>query len=122
MDKIHISGISCQAHVGVRPEERETAQEILVDLLLFLDLEAPAHTDEVEHTVDYEQIVENVQRTVREGRFRLLESLAGRLCSILLTDSQLESVQVTVRKFPESLREKVAYVAVEMRRERGVRP
>ena len=116
MDKIHISGISCLAHLGVTPAERENPQEILVNLVLCLDLETAANTDELDSTVDYVGIVGKVKTTLQEKRFSLLEFLAGQLCSSLLTDKRIESVQVTVRKFPEALRQEVNYVEVELTR------
>ncbi len=116
MDKIHISGISCQAHLGVTPAERENPQEILVNLVLCLDLEAAADTDELDSTVDYVGIVGKLKTALQEKRFCLLESLAGQLCRSLLSDNKIESVQVTVRKFPEALRQEVSYVEVELTR------
>jgi len=116
MDKIHISGISCLAHLGVTPAERENPQKILINLVLNLDLEAAADTDDLDSTVDYVGIVGKVKRTLQQKRFSLLESLAGQLCRSLLTDTRIESVQVTVRKFPEDLRQEVSYVEVELTR------
>ncbi len=55
MDKIHLREISCQAHIGVTEEERTVAQRILLDLILHLDLEPAAQTDDLEKTVDYRQ-------------------------------------------------------------------
>jgi len=116
MDKIHISGISCLAHLGVPPQERENPQEILVDVVLSLNLDAAVHSDEVTSTVDYVGIVERVKEALEERRFCLLESLAGHLCRSILTDTQIKSVQVKVRKFPEGLREKVSHVEVDLTR------
>ncbi len=116
MDKIHISEISCLAHLGVPPQERENPQEILVDVVLSLNLEKAVHSDEVTSTVDYVGIVEKVKETVKERKFCLLESVAGHLCRSILTDTKIKSVQVKVRKFPEVLREKASYVEVEMTR------
>ena len=98
MDKIHINGISCLAHLGVPPEERENPQEILVDVVLTLNLD---------------------KETVEERRFTLLETVAGQLCRAVLTDAQIKSVQIRVRKFPETLRDQVSYVEVEMTRQSG---
>ena len=116
MDKIHISGISCLAQLGVPPQERENPQKILVDVVLSLNLEKAVHSDEVTSTVDYVGIVEKVEETLEERRFCLLESVAGHLCRSILTDTRIKSVQVKVRKFPEVLREKASYVEVELTR------
>ena len=119
MDRIHIHSISCLAHVGVAAEERESAQEVLVDLVLSIDLEPAANIDAVELTVDYQQMVHKVQETSQQNRYRLLESLAAQLCRVILEDDRIAAVQLTVHKFPEILREKVKSVAVEMTRTNG---
>ena len=116
MDKILLNSISCTAHLGVLPGERETTQDILIDLVLWLDLEAAAKADQVQLTVDYRQVVSQVQITVEQSRFHLLEALAAELCQTVLRENNIESVQITVRKFPESLRDKLTDVAVEMTR------
>ena len=116
MDKIHINGISCLAHLGVPPEERETPQELQVDVVLSLNLENAAHSDEVTSTVDYVGIVEKVKETLEERRYCLLESVAGQLCRSILTDTKIKSVQVRVRKFPAVLQRKVNYVEIELTR------
>ena len=116
MDKISISGIVCQAHLGVTDREREIPQKVVVDIALFLDLEAAGHTDNLQLTVDYRQAVEQVQQTVEKSQFRLLEALAQKVCRALLEDGRVDSVQITARKFPKSLAGKITHVTVEMTR------
>ena len=116
MDKIHVNGISCQAHVGIPLEERESPQEVVIDLTLSLDLETAALNDSVESTVDYQKIVERVESAVSERPFQLLEALTAQVCQTLLADTRIRSVHVRVRKFPEPLRDRVGYVEVEMTR------
>lgn len=122
MDKIRLSGLTCLANIGVLQEERETPQEILVDLVLHADLEVAAQTDDFEKAIDYQELVEQVQRTVQEGHFQLVETLATRLCEQILDDRRIVTVEVAVRKFPESLRSHMTYVSVEMVRTREDAP
>ncbi len=117
MDKIHIHDISCQACVGVPQQERETPQQVFVDLTLSLDLESAAQTDRVESTVDYQEIVEMVDHAISEGSFQLLEALTAHVCQSLLTDTRIKTVLVKVRKFPEPLKDRIGSVEVEMTRD-----
>ena len=116
MDKIHINGISCQAYVGVPPEERETPQEVVVDLTLSLDLETAARTDQVKSTVDYQKIVEKVEHAISEHPCQLLEALTAHVCRSVLADTRIKTAHVKIRKFPEPLRHRVGYVEVEITR------
>ncbi len=116
MDKIHLREISCQAHIGVTEEERAVAQRILLDLILHLDLETAAQTDDLEQTVDYRQLVEEIRAAVGQGCYALLEALTGAVCSTVLRDDRISMVEVKAYKFPEVLRGALKDVAVEMTR------
>ena len=116
MDKILLNGISCIAHLGLSPEEREATQNILIDLVLCLDIDTAAKLDKVQFSVDYRQIVNQVQKIVEDSRFHLLEALAAEVCQTVLKKNNVESVQVIVRKFPKSLRNQLTEVAVEITR------
>ena len=112
MDKILLNGISCTAHLGLLPEEREATQNILI----CLDIDTATKLDKVQFSVDYRQIVKQVQKIVEDSRFHLLEALAAEVCQTVLKKNNVESVQVIVRKFPESLRNQLTDVAVEITR------
>lgn len=118
MDRIRIDGITCRARLGVSEEERRIPQQLMVDVAISLDLEAAANTDDVRLTADYRRVIEEVQGTVSQGEFQLLESLTQKICRAILSDTRIGSVQVTARKFPQSLQGKVQSVAVEMTRGR----
>lgn len=116
VDRILIKGIVCQAHLGVTNQEREIPQKVLVDVALFLDLEAAANMDDLQLTVDYSGVVEKVQATVEKNQFRLLEALVQAVCRTLFEDTKIDSVQVSAHKFPESLAGKISNVMIEMSR------
>ncbi|MFQ5738975.1 MAG: dihydroneopterin aldolase [Acidobacteriota bacterium] len=118
MDEILIKGVECRARIGVPDEERAAPQQVAVDLVIQLDLEKAAAADDLDQTVNYQRLVQRVQATVRENEFRLLESLAAHLCRIVLSDTRIEGVQVTVRKSPRALRHSVDHVGVKMTRKR----
>lgn len=118
MDKIHAYGIPCAAYIGVTEDERAAPQEILVDVVLSLDLEPAANTDDIKLTVDYRGIVSRVQETVQNRQFHLLEALVYQVCRAILEDARIESIQVTAQKRPTVLAGKVDHVAVEMTRGR----
>lgn len=118
MDKISIQGIACQARVGVSEKERAAAQKVVMDVVLFLDLQAAANTDDFHLTVDYLWVVEQIQKTASVRQFCLLEALAQSVCSALLEAGRIDSIQVTARKFPAALEGKAESVTVEITRRR----
>ncbi|HSR66332.1 MAG TPA: dihydroneopterin aldolase [Acidobacteriota bacterium] len=117
LDQIEIKGISCMARVGVPQEERSRPQKILLDVWLYLGLEAACNTDRLDLTVDYGQVAEEVRRRVEAGSFVLLERLADEACQAALSDPRVQGVKVRAKKFPQALSGQVDHVAVVLTRE-----
>ena len=116
MDQIRIREISGEARIGVTEEERREPQKILVDVVLFLDLEAAANTDDLTLTVDYSRVVQMVLEVMGARSYTLLEALTGRICECLLADGRVDSVRVEAHKYPQPLQSSAKAVAVRMRR------
>lgn len=116
MDRIEVRGIFCESHLGVAARERKRKQQIVIDLTVHADLQAAAASDDVASTVDYEELTQRVQKTVRDHECKLLESLTDHLCRSLLTLDRVKRVTVRVTKFPESMRDDVDSVSVQMTR------
>jgi dihydroneopterin aldolase len=118
VDKIRLSGIVLFAHLGVYEAERETGQKIRIDLELEADLEAPARSDHLSHTVDYEKVYRLVESLVTTSRFRLLEALAGSLAGKLLESFPIQAATVRVQKPNVPFQGTMSAVEVELKRSR----
>lgn len=116
MDVICVKGILCRVHLGITDEERANPQIVVVDARVSLDLEAAVNSDDVTLTVDYADIVRQIQSRASERPIRLVEALAGRLCSAVLANPGVEAVKLTVRKRPRDLEEVIDCVEVEISR------
>jgi FolB domain-containing protein len=117
MDRIHLAGIVCTARLGISEQERSAPQRLSLDVDLGLDLEAAANTDDLALSVDYQRLVERLQDAAAEETCRLLETLAHRLCRVILESPAVRSVQLTLRKYPQALQGRLDHVAVEMIRD-----
>jgi len=116
MDRIIVHAIACQVHLGVPEQERSQPQPVEIDLVLGVDLSAAASSDDVRDTIDYQKLVDQVRHTAMKGPVRLIETLADRICQLVLSDSRVQEISVRVRKFPAILAGKTGRVEVEMRR------
>jgi dihydroneopterin aldolase len=86
-------------HHGVMQEEHRVGGRYEVDVSVGLDFEDAALHDDLDRTVDYEQVYGFVRRLVTENNFYLIEKLAYRIAhTVLETYPDLEGVEVTVRK------------------------
>ena len=64
MDKIVIPDYRISCHVGVPKEERDVAQDVLIDVELELDLSQAGRADDFALTVDYDAVCKTVAATV----------------------------------------------------------
>jgi dihydroneopterin aldolase len=89
-----------------------------VDLVLWGNFEAAASTDALENSIDYVRVLSVVQQTASAREYNLVETLAYRIVRSVLQSFPVSRVSVKVRKRPESLREKIGFVEVEIEESR----
>ncbi|MDQ6613721.1 MAG: dihydroneopterin aldolase [Actinomycetota bacterium] len=99
-DRIELRGIRALGVHGLRPEEQDRAQPFAVDLDLTLDLRRPGESDDLAHTVDYGALAEAVVVEIAGTPAALLERLAERIATrvLTLTADRATSVTVTLHK------------------------
>ncbi|MBI2104477.1 MAG: dihydroneopterin aldolase [Candidatus Omnitrophica bacterium] len=112
-DTLSLQDITVECRLGVHEWERETPQTAWVDLELAIDAAAAAAADDVEATVDYAALVESVRRLAQSRPYRLLETLAEEIASLVLGEAGTPWVRVRVKK--QAL-PGVGYAAVEIER------
>jgi dihydroneopterin aldolase len=118
-DKIVLSQMEFEAHVGAGDGERAELQVLEVDVELSLDLRAAGAADDLERTVDYGAAFERVREVVTGRQFHLLEGIAEAVAAELLTAfPPLEAVTVRVRKPGVPIDGVLDYAGVEISRSR----
>lgn len=107
-DWIRLSKMAFSCELGVFAWERRRTQSLEVEIGLNLNLE-PAAAGDLDQTLDYAHVLEQVRFLVRQGRWRLIESLAFALARHLLSPPapgegrrQVNAVFVRLSK-PEAL-------------------
>ncbi|MGH3318595.1 MAG: dihydroneopterin aldolase [Streptosporangiaceae bacterium] len=101
LDRLAICGLRAHGRHGVLPWEREKGQTFVVDVVLGLDTEVAAESDDVARTVDYGALAGRVVAAVEGEPVLLIETLAGRLAGLCLAEAPVEEAEVTVHK-PEA--------------------
>jgi len=117
-DLLEIRGIEVHAHHGVFQHEREDGQVFLIDLGLRVDTRAAAGHDDLDRTVDYGGLVEDVVAAVANDPVDLIETLAQRVADVCLSRDLVSSVAVTVHKPNAPIRATFADVALTINRSR----
>ena len=120
-DRLSLLGMRYEARHGVDPREKVEPQPFEVDLVLHADLAAAAERDDLEATVDYAALRDQVGAIVTGPSFDLIEALAWAILRAVLaaTDpSVVGAVEVRVRK-PRALGGDLDGPEVVLRRERA---
>lgn len=120
MDKIILKGISVFGKHGCSEEEREHGQNFKVDVELNLNLEMAGNTDNLSYTVDYSQVLFDIERIVAGTPRNLIETVAEEIAETLLEKySRVENLKVTLHKPDAPLPIKYSDAAVEIFRKRN---
>ena len=99
LDRITLRGVRARGFHGVFDAERADGQEFVVDVDLgVVSVAKAARTDELEHTVDYGAVAQEVVAVVEGPAVNLIEKLAVLIADQCLSMDHVRAVRVTVHK------------------------
>ena len=102
-DRILIRDLLVRGIVGINEDERRERQDVLVNLVLWVDTRAAAASDDISAAVNYRSVAKRVLQHVEGGAPMLVERLASELARLVLAEFAVERVRVRVEK-PGALR------------------
>ncbi len=103
MDKVIIKDLLIRGIIGINPDERVKKQDILINIIMYTDINRAAETDDIADTTNYKDISKRVIDFVEASSFFLVERLVTEIARLVLTDQTVSRVQVRVEK-PGALR------------------
>lgn len=112
-DKIILQGLRFYGYHGVLPEEKKLGQWFEVDLELYGPFTKAAASDNVEDTLDYSKIYQDIGSIVEGVSLNLIETLACKVVEQVLTYPLVEKAKVRVKKPQAPLGGPLDYAAVE---------
>jgi 7,8-dihydroneopterin aldolase/epimerase/oxygenase len=101
LDRIDLRGIAAHGHHGVFDHERRDGQTFVADVSLGIDLGRAAENDDLEATVDYGTITQQIHDVITGEPADLIESIALRMVDLCLSHPLVRWASVTVHK-PEA--------------------
>ncbi len=113
MDSIIISDLEVFFRIGVTEGERAKPQRLLLSLELEHDIAPAAENDDLDHTIDYYAVSQRLLRLGEGREWRLIETLAVEISTLVLKEFAARSVVVEVKKF---IIPQTRYVSVRIRR------
>lgn len=99
MDTITLRDLEVHYHIGVPDEERVHPQRLLISVEMETDIRTAAAGDDLTHTINYYAVSRRLLALGRGRSWRLLETLASEIASLVLTEFGARRVHVEVRKF-----------------------
>jgi len=99
MDRIDIKGLEVFAYHGVLPEERREGQNFYIDATLYLDMSKAGKSDNLDDTVNYAKVCEEISIVFKKKEYNLIEKAAWQTVKHLLKIMpKIRKIDMTVNK------------------------
>lgn len=116
MDAILIRDLRVEALIGIHKRERHVKQTLSIDLDIGIPGTAVFASDKVADTIDYEQVTIRIKALAESQHWRLVETVAERIASLLVGDMGAPWVRVSVAKIGILPNAKLVGVSIERRK------
>jgi 7,8-dihydroneopterin aldolase/epimerase/oxygenase len=120
-DRIELRGLTVRGHHGVFEHERRDGQEFVVDIIVWIDLDRAAASDDLTDTLDYGALAARVADIVGGPARNLIETVAAEIADDVMGDERVHAVEVVVHKPQAPVPLALSDVAVTIHRSRRPR-
>lgn len=97
-DIIFIEGLCLSAKIGITAWEQQIQQTLILDLQLAMDSRKSAKTNDIQHTVDYYQVVKCIEAYTANQSFQLIEAFAEQITELILEKFAVTWIRLKVSK------------------------
>jgi dihydroneopterin aldolase len=116
---VHIEGLEVSARHGLLPQEKTTEQVFRFDIAMQLNSCPACASDNIEETVDYARVCDDIVDLARSRSYELLEKLAEEVAGMILEKyDAVDTVGVRAEKVAPPLDHTVKAIAVSLERSR----
>ncbi len=98
MDIVFIRDLQIETVIGIYDWERKVRQIISLDIDMASDIKKAADSDNIEDTLSYKTVAKRLIAFVEQSEFELVESLAEKICEIILGEFNVPWVRLTLNK------------------------
>ena len=98
MDQIIIKNLVARGIIGVNDWERKKSQEILINVVLFADLQKSGESDDIQDSVNYRTVAKKLLKHAETAMRQTVEALAADLARLCLDEPGVQKVRITVEK------------------------
>lgn len=99
MDIIFIESLRVDTVIGVYDWEKKFEQPLFFDVEMQTDIHASAQKDDIDLTVNYKTVCDEITDLVKQSRYELLETLAEDICQhILKNHLGVQQLTLSIKK------------------------
>ena len=98
MDQVFITDLVARAIIGINKSEREKAQEIRINIILFADQSKAGKSDDIQDCINYRTVAKKVIAHIETAHRFTVEALAADLALLCLELAGVMKVRVRVEK------------------------
>jgi len=98
MDQIFIHDLLIRGVIGISDREREQPQDILINIVIFADIQKAGKSDDIEDSVNYRTIAKKVLAHAEKIQRYTVEALATDIAYLILAEPKVKGVRVKVEK------------------------
>jgi dihydroneopterin aldolase len=99
--KCEILDIPVKVFLGVNTEEKSHKQEVLISVFFEFDSALACSSDDIGHTIDYQEIYDFIRQFPADKKFNLLEKFHSDIFSQLIQAfPKMQKVNLRIEKFP----------------------
>lgn len=98
MDIVFIRELQIETVIGIYDWERKIRQFISIDLDMATDIKKASNSDNIEDTLNYKAVAKRLISFVSESEYELVETLAEKICDIVMTEFNVPWVRLTLHK------------------------
>jgi dihydroneopterin aldolase len=98
MDIIFLRDLRIDTIIGIYDWERSTRQTVSLDLEMATDIRKAAASDHIDDTLNYKAVAKRLIDFVGASEFQLVETLAERICELVIEEFKVPWVRLTLNK------------------------
>lgn len=98
MDKVFIKDLHVQGILGINEWERNTPQDILINITLYTITRSKSQDDDLNGCIDYSDLSTRISNMVKTACRYTIEALAEDIASLCLKSDKVQKVIIKVEK------------------------
>jgi len=98
VDIIFIRNLEVETVIGVFDWERKIKQKLIFNIEMATDIRPAAQSDNLNHTLDYNAISEQVKSLAEASSYQLIEALAEAVAAFIMQDFSVRWISIELDK------------------------